>query len=217
MIRARRRSITVQIEDDASISVRAPLLIPKILIDQFVKSRQPWIDKKLQHLNIQLSQIKRNFQNGDEYPFLGSYYKLMLTDEISGKLQFRDHFTLSRSAQSKAKTLFEKWYKKEANDYFLSRLDVLSKTLRVKYKKLHLSSGIRRWGSYSPASGTISLSWRLIMAPPEIIDYVIIHELSHIIEPNHGKHFWEIVAHFDADYKIHIKWLKNHGRTLVLC
>ena len=206
----------VQIEDDASVLVRAPILTPRLLIDRFIASKQAWIVKKQQHVSDQLSQIRRHFNDGDEYLYLGSRYKLALTAEISGKLQFSDRFVLSRSALSKAKILFENWYRHQATGHFLSRLNTVKNVLNVNYKKLHLSSGIRRWGSYSPASGTISLSWRLIMAPPEIIDYVIIHELSHIIEPNHGKRFWEIVAHYDVDFKTHIKWLKNHGRTLII-
>ncbi len=214
LIRARRRSITIQIEDDATITVRAPLLMPKIFIDKFVNSKQSWISKKQEHVLKQIPHIKRTYSNGDQYLYLGQNYPLKITNNVRAKLLFTDSFELSEQLRPKAKHLFEKWYKTRAKEYFDSKLDEASGVMKVKFSKLHLSSGVRRWGSYSPSSGTISLSWRLIMAPKEVIDYVIIHELCHIIQPNHSKKFWAEVAHFDANFKSSIKWLKNNGRSL---
>jgi predicted metal-dependent hydrolase len=214
LIRAKRRSTTIQIEDDATITVRAPFLMPKLLIDRFVNSKKSWVLKKQQQVQKQISLIKRTYSHGDNYLYLGQNYPLKITNNVRAKLLFADSFELAELLRPKAKILFEKWYKTQANELFARRLTELSAVIQVKFSKLHLSGGIRRWGSYSPRSGTISLSWRLIMAPKEVIDYVIIHELCHIIQPNHSKHFWDVVVRYDANYKSSIKWLKNNGRSL---
>lgn len=216
LIRSRRRTISIQIENDASISVRAPLYMPKFFITGFVNSKQNWILKKQKQIIKYTPLVQNNFLDGDEYLYLGKTYTLNITNNVRAKLLFTDSFELSESLRPKAKELFEKWYKQKAIEYFEVSLNELSNKINVKYRKLHLSGGMRRWGSYSPSSGTVSLSWRLIMAPKEVIDYVIIHELCHIIQPNHSKRFWDAVAHYDINYKKNIIWLKNYGRTMTI-
>lgn len=216
LIRSRRRTISIQIENDASVLVRAPLYMPKFFITGFVNSKQNWILKKQKQIIKSMPAIQNNFLDGDEYLYLGKTYTLNITNNVRAKLIFTDSFELSESLRPKAKELFEKWYKQRAKEYFENRLNELSEKIQVKYRKLHLSGGMRRLGSYSPSSGTVSLSWRLIMAPKEVVDYVIIHELCHIIQPNHSKRFWDVVAKFDTNYKNRIKWLNNNGRMLIV-
>ncbi|MEM3513203.1 MAG: M48 family metallopeptidase, partial [Thermoplasmata archaeon] len=84
-----------------------------------------------------------------------------------------------------------------------------------KPKKIKITSGKTRFGSCT-SKGYINLSWRLVLAPPEIIDYVIVHELAHLKEPNHSKKFWAVVEKFIPDYKTKRKWLKENGHLLIL-
>ncbi|MCX6807530.1 MAG: M48 family metallopeptidase, partial [Patescibacteria group bacterium] len=84
-----------------------------------------------------------------------------------------------------------------------------------KYKQIRVTSAKKRWGSCSH-KGNISFSWRLIMATPSIIDYVIVHELAHLREYNHSKKFWQFVAKIIPYYKEQRKWLKDNGYTLIV-
>lgn len=85
----------------------------------------------------------------------------------------------------------------------------------VRPEKLRISSARTRWGSCS-AKGTISLTWRLVMAPPEILDYVIVHELAHLKVKNHSSAFWKVVETYLPGYQNQRKWLKQNGHTLDL-
>jgi len=104
-------------------------------------------------------------------------------------------------------------YKSEAEKYFTSRLKYLSDVYKLKYKSFKLSNARTKWGSCT-IDNRILISWRLIMAPPEIIDYVIKHELAHTQEKNHSKSFWELVKTMDSNYKSHREWLKDYGYML---
>ncbi|MEO0496736.1 MAG: SprT family zinc-dependent metalloprotease [Pseudomonadota bacterium] len=96
-------------------------------------------------------------------------------------------------------------------------LDQLSRahaaTLGVRPSRIVMRDTTSRWGSCS-STGTLSYSWRIIMAPPEIIDYLAAHEVSHLLEMNHGPGFWALVEQLCPDYKTHRQWLRAHGQSL---
>ncbi len=103
--------------------------------------------------------------------------------------------------------------KKLAKAYFAKRLTEISTSYDISYNMMRISSAKTRWGSCS-RKRNINLNWRLIFAPPGILDYVIIHELSHLTHMNHSKVFWACVERMMPDYKTHRTWLKKNGRTL---
>ncbi len=103
--------------------------------------------------------------------------------------------------------------KKLAKAHFAKRLSEISNTHAISYNKFRLSSAKTRWGSCS-RKRNINLNWRLIFAPPGILDYVIMHELSHLTHMNHSKAFWAHVERMMPDYKTHRAWLKKNGRLL---
>lgn len=104
-------------------------------------------------------------------------------------------------------------FKKEARDKLEQKLKYFSQLMNVPYEKFRLSGAKKRWGSCS-GKKTISISWRLIFAPENIMNYVIIHELSHIKYMNHSKNFWEFVEKYDPMYKNHRKWLNENDYLL---
>ncbi|MFH1542590.1 MAG: M48 family metallopeptidase [bacterium] len=93
------------------------------------------------------------------------------------------------------------------------RLDLYAERFGLKYKKFSLSNARRRWGSCT-SKGSIRINWRLINAPVEVLDYVIIHELMHLREPNHSSRFWRLVEERVANYRLHRKWLKSTSLPL---
>ncbi len=103
--------------------------------------------------------------------------------------------------------------KKRARELFTSRLELYARAHNIGYRSLKLSSARTRWGSCS-IKKNINLNWRLVNAPQEVLDYVIVHELSHTIYHNHSRYFWTHVASMMSDYAVHRKWLKDNGRTL---
>jgi predicted metal-dependent hydrolase len=83
------------------------------------------------------------------------------------------------------------------------------------YSSIRIGDQKTRWGSCS-SNGTLSFSWRLMLAPPRVLDYVVIHELCHLTYMNHSREFWAKVASIDPDYREHRKWLKDNGDSLIL-
>ena len=111
------------------------------------------------------------------------------------------------------RALLEKRYKKNASEYFPLRVQHFEKIMGVHHKKIAIRDQKTRWGSCS-TSGTLSFNWRLIMAPPEVLDYVVVHELAHFTHMDHSKAFWSTVESVMPDYEKHRKWLNDHGQEL---
>ena len=109
----------------------------------------------------------------------------------------------------------EKKYRKAAKQYIYERVEYYLPQTGGHYSSIRIGDQKSRWGSCS-SNGTLSFSWRLMLAPPRVLDYVVIHELCHLTHMNHSKDFWDMVESIDADYKEHRKWLKDNGDKLIL-
>ena len=106
-------------------------------------------------------------------------------------------------------------YRKAAREYFPKRVSHYAHMLGVTYGKISIRDQKTRWGSCS-SEGNLSFNWRLILAPPDVLDYVVIHELCHRKEMNHSKEFWALVESLMPDYKERRKWLRENGKNLTL-
>ena len=107
----------------------------------------------------------------------------------------------------------EKWLRRQARSLILAEVKLQAARMDLHPKHVTLRSQRTRWGSCS-IGGHISLNWRLVMAPPESMSYVVIHELAHLAQHNHGPGFWSLVEQFCPDFRSHKKWLKQHGHLL---
>ncbi len=108
----------------------------------------------------------------------------------------------------------ERWLKAQARTHLQRRVGVLAPRLGVTPRQLAVKDTRSRWGSCSPA-GNLSFSWRIVMAPPWIIDYLVVHELAHLREMNHSPRFWEVVHGACPEYKNHRFWLRACGEKLM--
>lgn len=109
----------------------------------------------------------------------------------------------------------EQKYRKAAKRYIYERVEYYIKFTGGSYRTIRIGDQKTRWGSCS-SNGTLSFSWRLMLAPPRVLDYVVIHELCHLTHMNHSKEFWKMVESIDPDYKEHRRWLKENGNSLIL-
>ncbi len=112
-------------------------------------------------------------------------------------------------------TLLEKRNRRKAAETIALRVQHYAPMLGVHPGKISIRDQKTRWGSCS-SSGTLSFNWRLILAPPQVLDYVVVHELSHMRQMNHSKAFWSTVESIMPDYKQWDQWLKDHGKELKL-
>ncbi len=109
----------------------------------------------------------------------------------------------------------EKRYREAAKEYFPKRADYYAQQLGVSYERIRIAGQKTRWGSCS-SKGTLSFNWKLMLAPPKVLDYVVVHEICHLKEMNHSPRFWRLVEELMPDYKEYRKWLKENGNTLQL-
>jgi predicted metal-dependent hydrolase len=153
--------------------------------------------------------------DGETFPFLGQSYPLTIVPRQRPAITFDGStFRLAKSALPKAEDAFARWYKGQAASLLLERVLIYSRKHGFHYQKIRISSARSRWGSCS-SSGMLSFTYRLVMAPPEVVDYVVVHELVHTQVKNHSKTFWRRVGEILPDYKVKLTWLKKNGRFLM--
>jgi predicted metal-dependent hydrolase len=216
IIRTRRKTIALVVEHDGSLVVRAPLRTTERTIRQLVEKKADWIISK-QNLvkTLYPPSTRKNFNNGDGFLYLGKIHRLEIVESKKPELILNGKFHLARTALPKARQVFERWYKRQADEVFNERVRLYAARYGFGYSKVKITSAHTRWGSCS-GRGTLSFTWRLVMAPLAIIDYVVVHELVHIQVKNHSKEFWGRVLTLVPDYKQKVAWLKTNGNGLNL-
>jgi predicted metal-dependent hydrolase len=212
LVRSKRRSVALHVQFDGSLLVRAPLRASKKVIDSFVMSKEKWIEKQRQKLIHQISTQQEKLIDPYHYIlYFGKFYPVEIAEQDEKKVFFDGKkFLIARKNYSQAASMIEAWFRHEAQRILFDRVSWYARNHHFKPKKVRITSARTRWGSCSNL-GTISFSWRLIMAPPHVVDYVVVHELVHLLEKNHQKSFWAKVALILPDYESRRKWLKIHG------
>lgn len=214
IIRTRRKSIALIIRRDGSLIIRAPLRTSDEEIRVFVQKKAGWIQKKqalMQSITNQAAE--KEFVNGEGFWFLGKSYRLDISKDAKQPLELRGRFYIAQKALPEAQFYFVNWYKQQARTVISARVSGYASKYGFHYQQVKITSAQTRWGSCS-SSGTLCFTWRLVLAPVPVIDYVVVHELVHILEKNHGKAFWAKVMAIMPDYKQKIEWLKLNGRLL---
>jgi len=216
LIRSKRKTISLEVRPDGSLIVRAPMLTMPGQIEALVKRKQSWIREKQAFVyRRSLESPAKDFIPGEEFLYLGNSYILEIVSDQEKSLILRKNFCLSSSASEDAKQVFEAWYKERASHVIQDRVDLLSRQNGFVYQRVRLTSAKTRWGSCGP-QGSLNFSYRLVMAPLGIIDYVVVHELVHLKDRSHSKTFWSEVEKLMPDYQRRIKWLKANGHRLTL-
>jgi predicted metal-dependent hydrolase len=149
------------------------------------------------------------------FPYLDEPHEVIverrpLSSVVDGEFRLANHHV----EQTSVKRALETLYRRKARERFERRADHFASVMNVDYEEIHVRNQRTRWGNCS-TTGTLGLNWRLMMAPPDVLDYVVIHELAHLREPNHTDAFWSLVAERDPDYEGHAKWLDENSVRLI--
>jgi predicted metal-dependent hydrolase len=206
------------------IDVLVPPRMPGKYIEQFVLSKSKWIDKKL-HFNeqIRLQHQPKKFIEGEIFHFLGTPCRLNVTHEEKESILLNNNdlyiyikagLSEEKQTQHIQKKLLS-WYKEQAEFQLHDRAEHFSTMIGKAPSHVGIKNYKSRWGSCHH-DGQIYLNWRLIMAPEWVFDYVVIHELCHLIHHNHSPAFWQLVETIVSDYRNAKTWLKINGLTLEL-
>jgi predicted metal-dependent hydrolase len=225
LLRSRRRTMTFSVSP-AGLSVRAPFGMSQPSIEAAVQEKGRWIVRKLsgmQQREERMAALKMDWQAGAQLAYLGgtlqvrvdpqaAKHMLASSENVEGveEAQNRRVLTLALPAASSDKKISDatkKWIAQQATQHYTSRMNHYAVLLGVKWRTLALTNANTRWGS-AKADGSIRLHWRLMQFSPEVIDYVVAHELSHLRELNHSPRFWATVASVLPDYEARQKQLK---------
>ncbi len=215
IVLSKRKSLSITVDAEANVIVRAPDIMPMKTIKEIIQSKKNWIEEKKQNvLKLKEEVPEISYDEGDKVLYRGNQVALKYAYNLRQPIYLENnHIVIEEKHKRIAPHLLKQWYSIEALNYFNRKAAHYAKTLKVHYKKVKISNAEKRWGSCS-SKKNINLSWRLIMAPERVIDYVIIHELAHLIELNHSQKFWNIVARIMPSYKKQINWLKKNGHLL---
>ena len=183
---SRRRSISIQIGAGGKMTVRSPYFVTKGMIERFLWEKQDWIYKHY------IEAVKRATESGGSGD-----------GDLRAPIQANEDPALVNKHKKYARKIFE------------ARVAYFQQFTGGNYTSITIRDQKTRWGSCS-GRGTLSFNWRLILAPPEILDYVVVHELCHLTHMNHSKEFWGLVGKILPDYKVRRNWLKENGHTLRL-
>lgn len=215
LIRAKRRSIALIVERDGSLTVRAPKRAAMRDIEGFIREKADWILRSREKMKNAVPVAKKQYTDGEKFLFLGNEYELRIVKPQRPALKFDGAFTLGETAQKRGEAAFIRWYREQALQIMTERVNHYSTLHGFAPRQVKVNSAKTRWGSCT-STGTVNFTWRLVMAPLEVIDYVVLHELAHLKIKNHSPRFWKLVESLCPEFKRHRKWLREHGERLSL-
>jgi predicted metal-dependent hydrolase len=211
-----RKKLTITVERDRSVVVKAPTGTQAEKIRQIVESRKQWLYEKInysQKYKAPLHPPGKELVNGESLPYLGRNYRLELVDQ-DGLIQLTNNrFQVPKSNIDKRGSVFKDWYIQKAHEKILPRVQEYADRLGVAFNLAKITDSKYHWGSCTP-SNNVTFNWRLVKAPMFVIDYIIVHELAHLLEANHTPRFWNIVKAQIPNVERAKQWLKDNGEML---
>lgn len=212
-----RKTMEIAVEPPNIITVIAPIGTKKEQILEKVSSKGHWIIQKLysfKHMNYQ--PINREFVNGESFMYLGRNYSMQIiidsyVNSPEVKL-YRGKFivTLSQKNDEVIRKAMEQWYRSKSKEVIWSRIKYYERFFNIKPTKIKIKEQKKRWGSCT-VKNELLFNWRSIMAKSNALDYIIVHEMCHMVYKDHSNDFWGLLASILPDYEVRKKWLKNNG------
>jgi len=214
---ARARRVWIKVSAEEGLEVVVPSRMPLTGLHKILADKAAWIEKNLARFEAAGRAAPRPvIKDGAELPLLGRAHTLRVLDckerKASVRLSGSDIIvSVPDDRVATLKNALKAWYRERAKEIITRRVDELKEGRRVG--RVSIKDQKTRWGSCS-AKGDLSFNWRLVMAPPRVLDYLILHEIMHMERPDHSRHFWDKVAAVCPDYKELAKWLKTNGPAL---
>ena len=209
LIRSRRKTLAIHITKEATVEVRAPVRTPEPEIRRFIAKKEKWIKEHLVRRES-ANNAKRGFalRYGSEALFYGRVYPIREKAGNRAGFDGEGFYAPPELAPVALKEAVVLVYKMMAKRILPAKALEFAREMNVKPAAVRINSAQSRWGSCS-GKRSINFSWRLIMAEEDVIDYVVVHELAHLIELNHSPRFWSVVEGILPDYRARQKKLKQ--------
>lgn len=219
VMKSKRKSLVIAIQPDGNLLVKAPFLMPDSEIIKWMKTKTGWIVRqRAKVLEQQELNPPKRYVAGEKFLFLGREYELDVRIS-AGRVGMvgiaEDKIVLfsQTGEETEVKKLLESWYIKQAKAWIPKCVRFWAAQMNESFENITIKNQKKRWGSCSSARN-LNFNRRLILAPKEVIDYVVVHELCHLKQMNHSREFWHEVEKVLPDYKIRKKWLDENGNSL---
>ncbi|QQS16022.1 MAG: M48 family metallopeptidase [Candidatus Moraniibacteriota bacterium] len=214
LVRSKRKSVSLVVKPDATVVVRVPFRISAEFVGAFVDCHEEWVRRAVDRMRALASRKTRRYVDGELFRYLGEQYPLRISE--SGKLSvdfMGGEFVLLSRFLNQANGRFRSWYRREAKKVLTERVAFYARKHGLVYGSIRINAARTRWGSCS-GKGNLNFTFRLVMAPLSVIDYVVAHELAHLVHPNHSKKFWHVVTEICPGFARERQWLKENGHLL---
>lgn len=213
----RRKTADIRVEEGA-VSVVVPLDTSSEKIDQLLTSKRKWIKEKLTLQRELAPASDKQFVSGEAFPYLGRNYRLKLVQGAFTPVKLQQGRLLVQLPEANryphmVRNALVRWYKHQAKQRIPQKVQRYAELVGVKPTGITIKSFKARWGSCT-AQGKLEFNWRIMLAPNRMVDYVVVHELCHLLHHDHSPDFWQEVNRVMPDYQECRKWLKEHSEKL---
>ncbi len=210
LVRSKRKTLALTIDSEAQLVVRAPMKLSADAIEEFIRKKAKWIaDKQKQVMDYATKQSSFILEDGENVLYFGKSYAVLRRD--TAEIAIEGNFLIVPITMTLGG--FAAWMKAQGDAIVRERVDYYANLMGVKYASVKMSEAKRRWGSCG-AGDTLNFSWRLVMCPQSVIDYVVVHELSHITYKDHSSKFWTRVATVIPSYRETQDWLRLNRKLM---
>jgi predicted metal-dependent hydrolase len=215
LIKSKRKSLSLTVNNDGKLIVHAPKKMALEEIFAFIEKKQDWIKQKKQKV-FSILQINKKVMNYEQMLFLGKLYDIVKVKGIKEAFLEGNYLCIpDYIKEEKVPNSLKNWLQGMAEEVILDRLDYFAELMDLDFDSVKIVNSRAKWGSCD-ARLNLTFNFKMVMLPPILIDYIVIHELAHILELNHSSQFWQVVASIMPSYKKHRETLKNSGFLLNL-
>lgn len=208
IIRSSRKTLSVSVCEDGKLVVRAPLRCSEERIFSFLREKEKWIEEKREKARLRPKVVIPQNLNGFSFPLLGRTATVWLYK--GGKVVLEPQTARIYVPETDSRERLVRFLKTTAKEVCLRLATEQAKRMKTSFPSLTVTSARRRWGSCS-GNDSLHFSFRLLYAPEEVIEYVVVHELAHTFHKNHGARFWKTVEKYVPDYKEKLRYLSEHS------
>ena len=221
VVRSIRRTAALHIIG-SDLQVRVPEYVEDERVAAFLQKKRPWIRSKVAEIQLLPPHRTKELVSGESFAYLGRHYRLKVQEGHQVGVSLSGGYlkaTIRPTEQDEHKTLkiqqyLQNWYRNKAQERLKEKTERYAKQIGVSPAAVSVRNFKSRWGSCDK-NGQVVFNWNIIKAPHSVVDYVVVHELCHLIHPNHSKEFWQVVGRFDSNYLEHRQWLKIKGAGLL--